>query len=88
MVVIFYFKADYKLVMLEIDRLMAKGSKKNSRGELAEIRKLELSAKEYEQAKYVVEPPDSLIGMIEMRMQNLFLNTPDQPDGRGIRLSP
>lgn len=77
-------EADYKLVMLEIDRLMAKGSKNVSLEELAEIRKLAISAQEYEQAKYVIEPPDSLIGMIEMRMYEMKLKQKDLADKLNI----
>lgn len=54
--------------MARIDGLMAKGSGNVSKEELMEIRKLAQSAQDYEQAKYVVEAPTSLIGMIEMRM--------------------
>jgi len=60
--------ADYQSVMAKMNGLMAKGSGKVSKEELNEIRKLAQSAQDYEQAKYVIEAPTSLIGMIEMRM--------------------
>jgi HTH-type transcriptional regulator/antitoxin HigA len=69
--------AEYTKVMEEIDRLMNKGSKNVSQKELAEIRKLALSAQEYEEQKYVIEPPDTLVGMIEMRMYEMKLKQKD-----------
>jgi HTH-type transcriptional regulator/antitoxin HigA len=50
-------EADYKKVMATIDTLMRKGSKNLSKAELAKIRRLALLAQEYEQNKFVIEPP-------------------------------
>jgi len=69
--------ADYQSVMAKIDGLMAKGSGNVSKEELDEIRKLAQSAQDYEQAKYVIEAPTSLIGMIEMRMFEMKLKQHD-----------
>ncbi|MDO3640640.1 helix-turn-helix domain-containing protein [Mucilaginibacter sp. L3T2-6] len=66
-------EVDYNAVMAKIDGLMAKGSDKVSKEELAEIRLLALRAQAYEQEKYVIEAPTTLIGMIEMRMFEMRL---------------
>jgi HTH-type transcriptional regulator/antitoxin HigA len=59
---------DYKHLMLKIEALMARGSKNVSKNELEEIRKMALSAQEYESKKYIIEAPTTLTGMIEMKM--------------------
>ncbi|MDB5150036.1 MAG: Helix-turn-helix domain protein [Mucilaginibacter sp.] len=64
---------DYTTVMAKIDGLMAKGSKNVSKEELEEIRQLALVAQEYEQQKYVIEAPKTLLGMIEMKMYEMRL---------------
>ncbi|EOR94531.1 helix-turn-helix domain protein [Arcticibacter svalbardensis MN12-7] len=69
--------ADYQKVMAEIDGLMAKGSGNVSKEELNKIRMLAQSAQGYEQGKYEVEAPTSLIGMIEMRMFEMKLRQKD-----------
>ena len=66
-------EADYNNVMAQIDSLMAKGSDKVSKDELLKIRSLALSAQAYEQTKYVIDAPTTLIGMIEMRMFEMRL---------------
>jgi HTH-type transcriptional regulator/antitoxin HigA len=68
---------DYKGLMLKIDALMAKGSKNVSKNELEEIRKMALSAQEYERKKYVIEAPTTLTGMIEMKMFEMGLKQKD-----------
>ena len=68
---------DYKQVMAKIDGLMAKGSGNVSKEELGEIRTLAQSAQGYEQAKYVIEAPTTLVGMIEMRMYEMKLKQRD-----------
>jgi HTH-type transcriptional regulator/antitoxin HigA len=65
--------ADYNQVMAKIDSVMNKGSDRVSRDELQEIRILALSAQAYEQTKYLIEAPTTLIGMIEMRMFEMKL---------------
>ena|ERR1700733_3372640 len=66
-------ETDYDTVMAEIDKLMAKGSKNVSKNELAEIRRLALKAQAYEQSKYVIEPPTTFAGIIEMKMYDMRL---------------
>ena len=68
---------DYKKIMSKIDRLMTKGSRNITKGELAEIRKLALTAQLYEQNKYVIEPPTTLAGIIEMKMYEMRLKQKD-----------
>src|SRR6185312_14734070 len=70
-------EADYSKVMAKIDGLMAKGSDKVSKKELNEIRTLAESAQRYEQSRYVIEAPTSLVGMIEMRMYEMKLRQRD-----------
>jgi len=66
-------EADYNQVMEKIDSLMAKGSDKVSKDELYQIRLLAEKAQAYEQTKYMIEAPSTLIGMIEMRMFEMRL---------------
>ena len=79
-------KASYQAVMAKIDGLMAKGSGNVSAAELAEIRRLALSAQEYEKNVYVVDAPSTLSGMIEMRMYEMRLRQVDL--ARKLRVSP
>jgi len=64
---------DYAQVMTKIDSLMAKGSQNVSAEQLNEIKQLALAAQDYEQNKYVVAAPKTLVGMIEMRMYQMRL---------------
>ena len=68
---------DYKNVMTKIDSLMAKGSKNVNKKELAEIRKLALTAQDYEQNKFVIEAPTTSAGIIEMKMYEMRLKQKD-----------
>lgn len=70
-------ESDYNKIMARIDSLMAKGSENVSKQELAEIRDLALKAQAYEQEKYRIEPPQTLVGMIEMRMYEMKLKQKD-----------
>lgn len=70
-------ESDYKTVMTKIDSLMAKGSPNVSKKELAEIKRLALAAQEYEQAKYKIDLPTTLSGMIEMKMYEFKLKQKD-----------
>lgn len=79
-------EANYQSVMSRIDDLMAKGSKNVSAEELAEIRRLALSAQAYEQEFYVVDAPSTLLGMIEMRMFEMKLRQVDL--AKKLRVSP
>jgi len=64
---------EYKKVMKKIDALMNKGSEQVSKQELVEIRELALMAQRYEQEKYVMPPPTTLAGIIEMKMYEMRL---------------
>lgn len=70
-------EADYTNVISNIDDLMRKGSTAVSKEELRHIRKLALAAQEFEQEKYVIEAPSTLVGMIEMRMFEMKLKQKD-----------
>lgn len=70
-------EADYKQVMVKIDGLMAKGSANVTKEELSEISTLAQQAQAFEQAKYVIEAPTTLIGMVEMRMFEMKLKQRD-----------
>lgn len=67
----------YADVMSHINNLMVKGSTKVSPQELEKIRQLALAAQDYEQNKYFIEAPTTLIGMIEMRMYEMKLKQKD-----------
>lgn len=64
---------EYADIMAKIDGIIAGGSEHIPKDQLAEIRELALAAQEYEQRKYVVEAPTTLIGMVEMRMFEMRL---------------
>ncbi len=64
---------DYNEVMAKIDKLMAKGSENVTKSELAEIRSLALKAQAYEQKKFIIEPPTTFAGIIEMKMYDMKL---------------
>lgn len=66
-------ESHYKRVMAKIESLMFKGSANVSEAELNEIRRLAVAAQEYEQNKYVIDPPSTLEGIIEMKMFELKL---------------
>ena len=68
---------DYKVIMGRIDELMAKGGKNVSKEELAEIKEMALAAQQYEQNKYTIAMPQTLAGMIEMRMYEMRLKQKD-----------
>ena len=68
---------DYKAIMGRIDALMAKGSENVSKEELAEIKEMALAAQQYEQNKYTIAMPQTLAGMIEMRMYEMRLKQKD-----------
>lgn len=70
-------ESDYKEIIKRVDSLMTKGSERVSKKELTEIRELALSLQDYEQKKYVIDPPSTLAGMIEMRMYEMRLKQKD-----------
>lgn len=70
-------ESDYKMIMNKVDHLMAKGSSKVTKNELIEIRKMAIAAQEYEKTKFVIEPPVTLAGIIEMKMYEMKLKQKD-----------
>ena len=66
-------KKEYEQIMSEVDMLMAKGSKKVTKAELAKIEKLATLAQAYEQTKYLIKMPTTLAGIIELKMYELKL---------------
>lgn len=68
---------DYSMIMDRIDSIMAKGSENVSKEELSEIRELAIAAQNFELAKYVIDAPSTLPGMIEMRMFEMKLKQKD-----------
>ena len=70
-------ESNYKKVMQEVERLMGKGSKNVTKSELNEIKNLAMAAQEYEANKFVIEPPTTLAGIIEMKMYEMRLKQKD-----------
>lgn len=70
-------ESDYKMIMNKVDHLMAKGSSKVTKNELIEIRKMAMAAQQYEKTKFVIEPPVTLTGIIEMKMYEMKLKQKD-----------
>jgi len=70
-------KSAYQQIMAEIERLMNKGSKNVTANELAKIRSLAVAAQAYEKKTFVIEPPTTLGGVIEMKMHEMRLKQKD-----------
>lgn len=70
-------ESHYADVMSQINSLMEKGSAQVTPKEFEKIRQLALAAQNYEQKKYIIEAPTTLIGMIEMRMYEMKLKHKD-----------
>ena len=70
-------ESDYKMIMNKVDHLMSKGSSKVTKNELIEIRKMAMAAQQYEKTKFVIEPPVTLTGIIEMKMYEMKLKQKD-----------
>ncbi len=66
-------ETDYETGMAEMCRLMAIGSKNVSKTDLAIIRRWGLKAQAYEQSKYVIAPPKTIAGIIELKMYDMKL---------------
>ena len=66
-------ESHFKKVMAKIERMLAKNSTGLSEAEKNELRRLAIAVQEYEQNKYVIDPPSTLEGIIEMRMFELKL---------------
>jgi len=66
-------ETDYKKVMKKIDSLMSKGSDTVTKSELSEIRELALMAQAYEKQHFVIKPPSTLAGIIELKMYEMRL---------------
>ncbi len=69
--------AEYNSVVAKIDALMKKGSESVSAEELDEIKRLAITIQSYEQKKYVIDLPTTLVGMIEMKMYEFKLKQKD-----------
>lgn len=65
-------KVAYEKTMATLEELAKKGSKMTD-AEMAKFQKLALAAQKYEQAKYSVEPPTTLTGLVELKMFELKL---------------
>lgn len=63
--------AEYKSTMAKLESLMLKGSELTSAEELQQIKALALAAQKYEKEHFIIEPPETLAGMIELKMYQL-----------------
>ncbi|TXJ26611.1 MAG: helix-turn-helix domain-containing protein [Chitinophagaceae bacterium] len=59
---------EYNAVMKEIDILMKKGERKLSDKELRSLQSLALAAQMYEKSIYTIPAPQTLEGLIELKM--------------------
>ncbi len=64
----------HKAALKTVDALMKKGEKNVSPTESAEIRTLALEIQAYEKDRYYITPPQTLEGIIELRMYEMRLN--------------
>jgi HTH-type transcriptional regulator/antitoxin HigA len=67
-----------------VELLMNKGSLNLTADELTEIRRLSLSAQEYENNKYTIDPPQTLEGIIEWVMYQQRLKQKDMAKELGV----
>lgn len=61
-------ETQYKAVMNEIFTLMNKGEANLSKMETLKLRTLALAAQSYEKSIYIIPPPSTIEGMIELQM--------------------
>ncbi|HEX2607163.1 MAG TPA: helix-turn-helix domain-containing protein [Flavisolibacter sp.] len=61
-------KKDYNEVMRSLENIVNKGEKNLSSRELKQIKDLALAAQEYEQKSYHIPAPETLEGIIELKM--------------------
>ena len=59
--------------MAKIEHLLTKNSSGPSETEKNELRRLAIAVQEYEQKKYIIDPPSTLEDIIEMKMFELKL---------------
>jgi HTH-type transcriptional regulator / antitoxin HigA len=59
---------DYNATMKKIDALMKKGENKLTNKEAQELRTLALAAQAYEKSIYTIPAPETLEGLIELKM--------------------
>ena len=76
---------DYNAIMLKIDALMKKAEKDLTDKEADELRNMSLAAQAYEKKKYVIEPPKTIEGMVELRMYEMKLKQKDLAKLMGFR---
>lgn len=74
----------YSAIMQEVDTLMKKGEANLTDAELDKIRTLALTAQAYEQKLYKIPSPQTLEGMIELRMYELKLSQTKLSETLGI----
>jgi HTH-type transcriptional regulator/antitoxin HigA len=61
-------EAQYKKAMSEILALMNKGEANLSKKDTAKLREMALAAQTYEKSIYTIPPPQTIEGMIELKM--------------------
>jgi HTH-type transcriptional regulator/antitoxin HigA len=59
---------EYETAMSRIDILMKKGEANITKSEALELRKLAVEAQKYEKSIYTISAPQTIEGMIELRM--------------------
>lgn len=70
-------EAQYKKAMSEILTLMNKGEGNLSRAEGTKLREMALAAQAYEKSIYTIPPPQTIEGMIELKMYEKKLKQKD-----------
>ncbi len=70
-------EAQYKKVMSQILTLMNKGERNLTKAETTQLREMALAAQAYEKSIYTIPPPQTIEGMIELKMYERKLKQKD-----------
>jgi HTH-type transcriptional regulator / antitoxin HigA len=70
-------EAEYKKTMSAILELMNKGETNQTRADKSLLKSMALAAQEYEKKRFVISPPKTIEGMIELKMYERKLKQKD-----------
>jgi HTH-type transcriptional regulator / antitoxin HigA len=77
-------EAQYRRAMAEILNLMNKGEANLSKSQTNKLRKLAVAAQSYEKSIYIIPPPTTLEGMIELKMYERRLKQKELAELMGL----
>lgn len=77
-------ETEYKKVMSTILELMNKGVSNQTKAERQKLQAMALAAQEYEKSRFIISPPKTIDGMIELKMFERKLKQKDLAKIMGI----